>query len=295
MIGDDPLASAGAGAGGTAAERLHRLFEAAWAQRLDDAPEYATFFGVPGYGDRWSDLSPAAVAERRARAGAPLEALHSIDRSELDEADRLSWDVFEHQARSDAEAARFPNDHLLVVGPLGHPASEAAQTLAAMPTSTSGDLADVLERLRRLPALLDQACALLDEGLALGVTPPAVTLRDVPSSIAPTCPRRTTRAGARSSPACVTGWARPSTTTCWPRLRRSSLRTWTRRSSASSATSPRSTSRVPAAAPASGRSRRRRLVRGAGQDLHHHGPHAGRDPRARPSPRSTGSGGRWTR
>ena len=183
VIGSDPFAGARPEAGGTPAERLHRLFELAWEQRLDDAPEYATFFGVPGYGDRWSDLTPAAVAERRARAGAPLEVLRTVDRSELDDGDRLSWDVFEHQARSDAEAARFPNDHLLVVGPLGHPASEAAQTLAAMPMATSSDLTDVLERLRRLPALLDQAVALLDEALALGVTPPAVTLRDVPASI----------------------------------------------------------------------------------------------------------------
>lgn len=184
MTGGDPFAPARPGAGGTARERLHRLFDLAWAQRLDDAPEHATFFGIPGYGDRWSDLSPAAVAERRARAGAPLEVLRSIDRSALDGADQLSWDVFEQQAVSDADAARFPNDHLLVVGPLGHPAAEAAQTLAAMPTSTSADLADVLERLRRLPDLFDQASALLDEAIALGVTPPAVTLRDVPSSIA---------------------------------------------------------------------------------------------------------------
>ncbi len=184
MTGGDPFAGARPDAGGTAAERLHRLFDLAWAQRLDDAPEHATFFGIPGYGDRWSDLSPAAVARRRAQAGAPLELLRSIDRSELDDADQLSWDVFEQQAVSDADAARFPNDHLLVVGPLGHPAAEAAQTLAAMPMSTPADLADVLERLRRLPELLDQASALLDEALALGVTPPAVTLRNVPSSVA---------------------------------------------------------------------------------------------------------------
>lgn len=169
--------------GGTAPERLHRLFDVAWAQRLEDTPEYATFFGVPGYGDRWSDLSPAAVAERRKRAGVPLEALRTIDRDELDEADRLSYDVFEQQARSDVDGARFPNDHLLVVGPLGHPASAAAQTLAAMPMGTRADMDDVLARLRGLPAQLEQVTALLDEAVALGVTPPAVTLRDVPSSL----------------------------------------------------------------------------------------------------------------
>lgn len=170
-------------AGGSAAERLHRLFDLAWAQRLRDAPELATFLGIDGYGDRWSDLSPAAVADRRRRAGLPLDALHAVDRAELDPADQLSWDVFEHQSRADLEAAAHPNEHLGVVGPLGHPASEAAATLAAMPTGSPAQLDDVLSRLRGLPTLLDQATELLDEGLALGVTAPAVTLRDVPASV----------------------------------------------------------------------------------------------------------------
>lgn len=184
MAGEDAFAAARPEAEASASERLHRLFALAWDQRLDDVPELATFFGVPGHGDRWTDLSPAAVADRRERAGVPLEVLRAIDPDELDEVDELSWEVFEHQARSDAEAAAFPNDHLMVVGPLGHPASEVAQTLAAMPMGTTADLDDVLARLRAVPALLDQAGELLDEAVALGVTPPAVTLRDVPDSIA---------------------------------------------------------------------------------------------------------------
>lgn len=179
----DRFAPARPGSGGSSAERLHALFDAAWEQRLVDLPEYATFFGVPGYDDRWTDISPAAVADRRARAGIPLEVLHTIDRDDLAEADRLSWDVFEHQARSDADEAAFPNDHLAIIGPLGHPASEVAQTLAAMQLHTVAGQADVLARLRAAPALLDQAIELLVEGAALGATPPAVTLRDVPASL----------------------------------------------------------------------------------------------------------------
>jgi uncharacterized protein (DUF885 family) len=170
-------------AGGTAAERLQRLFDLAWAQRVEDAPELATFFGVEGHGDRWSDLSPEAVAARRARAGEPLAVLGTIDRAQLCPADQLSWDVFAHQARDEADLARHPNEHLGVVGPLGHPAAEVASTLAAMPLRTAAHLDDVLARLRAVPALLEQASALLDEGVALGVTPPAITLRDVPASV----------------------------------------------------------------------------------------------------------------
>ena len=197
MTDADPFGPARPAAGGTSAERLHRLFDLAWDQRLDDAPEWATFFGVPGHGDRWSDLSPEAVADRRARAGLPLDVVHTIDPDDLDEGDELSWRVFERQAASDAEAARFPNEHLGLVGPLGHPASEVAQILAAMPTRSSADIEDVLARLRGVPALLEQATALLDEAVALGVTPPAMTLRDVPASIAA---HRSANGDARRSP-----------------------------------------------------------------------------------------------
>lgn len=184
MTDPDPFAPARPAAGGTSAERLHRLFDLAWQQRLDDVPELATFFGVAGHGHRWSDLSPAAVAARRARASAPLEVLRTVDRHDLDAADRLSWDVFEHQARSDTEAAAFPNEHLALLGPLGHPASEVAQTLGAMPMRTEADRDDVLSRLRAVPELFDQAIELLHEAVSLGATPPAVTLRDVPASLA---------------------------------------------------------------------------------------------------------------
>lgn len=183
MTDVDPAAGAGADGVGTAAEKLHRLFDVTWEQRLEDQPELATFLGLGGHGDRWTDQSPAAVAARRARAGAPIAALGAIDRDDLDEADRLSYDVFEHQARSDADAARFPNDHLHLVGPLGHPASEAAMVLSAMPLGTGAEQADVLERLRALPARLEQASALLEEAVLLGAMPPAITLRDVPGSL----------------------------------------------------------------------------------------------------------------
>jgi uncharacterized protein (DUF885 family) len=58
-----------------------------------------------------------------------------------------------------------------------------AEIIAAMPMQSAADLADVLARLRAVPTLLEQAAALLDEGVAIGATPPAVTLRDVPASL----------------------------------------------------------------------------------------------------------------
>lgn len=51
------------------------------------------------------------------------------------------------------------------------------------PTSTVKDYEDRLARLRTVPKLIDQNITLLSEGLKLGVTPPKITLRKVPSQV----------------------------------------------------------------------------------------------------------------
>ena len=55
--------------------------------------------------------------------------------------------------------------------------------LAAMPARTVKDYENRLARLRAFPLLVDQTIALLAKGLAKGITPPRVTLRDVPGQI----------------------------------------------------------------------------------------------------------------
>jgi uncharacterized protein (DUF885 family) len=56
-------------------------------------------------------------------------------------------------------------------------------TIGAMPARTVKDYTDIIARLRALPTVVDQTIALLDSGLKLGVTPPRITLRDVPTQV----------------------------------------------------------------------------------------------------------------
>src|SRR2546428_745930 len=55
--------------------------------------------------------------------------------------------------------------------------------LAQMPTTSVQDYETILARLNGVPALVDQAIVLLGKGLEAGITPPRVTLRDVPDQI----------------------------------------------------------------------------------------------------------------
>ena len=164
------------------AERLQALFDLVWRHAMEERPDVATFVGWPGHDDRLPDLSLDAVARRRTEAGAPLRALATIDRDTLEPGDQLSYDVFSWQQRSEAEAARFPAEHLLL-SQLEGPQTDLGLLLGSMPTSTPAHLANLLARLEAVPILVEQTIALLDEGRARGVTPPQVALRDVPAQV----------------------------------------------------------------------------------------------------------------
>jgi uncharacterized protein (DUF885 family) len=161
---------------------LHDLFDRHWRHLMEDLPELATYTGWHEHHDRWTDMSADAVERRRREAGDALAALRTIDRDFLSDADKLSYDLFEAQERMAVDAARFPAE-LLPLDQLEGPQNDVPFLLSAMPTQTDAQLGDYLSRLRAIPAVLEQTCALMDRGLAAGLSVPAICLRDVPEQI----------------------------------------------------------------------------------------------------------------
>lgn len=162
-------------------ERLRRLMALDWERTMVESPEYATFVGYPGQNGRWTDRSLSAIRRRRRALADPLRAIRSIDRARLSERDRLNYDLFRRNAEEEVEGARFPEEYL-PINQMGGP-QYLADVIAVMPTRTTRDYVDILARLDSIPTVVDQTIALLDSGLAKGVTPPRVTLRDVPAQI----------------------------------------------------------------------------------------------------------------
>ena len=156
---------------------LHALFDEVWRQDLADRPETATYVGADGDHGRWTDHSLDAWERRRREAAEPLRRLRAIDRTALSEADQLSYDLFEWTMEARADAAAFPS-HLMPVSQMGGPQQRVASVLAMTRAPE-----DVLARLRAVPELVDQTIELLRAGAASGVTPPAITLRDIPAQI----------------------------------------------------------------------------------------------------------------
>ena len=172
-----------ASAGNEPAEkRLHQLFDLVWDYAMEESPEAATYYGEPGHDDRWTDYSRAAIDRRKAQAGEPLKVLASIGRDELSEADGLSYDLLEYDTRRAVEGTAFPGE-VLAISQMEGVQQDTAMLLGATPAETAEGVANVLARLRALPELVAQVRSLLEEGLKEGVTPPRITLRDLPDQV----------------------------------------------------------------------------------------------------------------
>jgi uncharacterized protein (DUF885 family) len=163
-------------------ERLHELFKVDWDYSMAESPETATYVGYPGYDTKWTDWSPTAIAERKQLADRPLKVLATINRAQLGPADQISYDIFKRQNEENVEGTRFPQE-LWQITQLSGVQQDAAQLLDVMPNASAAQLENQLARLRALPAQVDQVIALLEEGLRRGVTPPQITLRDVPQQV----------------------------------------------------------------------------------------------------------------
>ncbi len=163
-------------------ERINDLYQHQWDYAMLEYPEAATSLGVPGQNDRWTDSSLAAIQARKALAPKLLAAAESIDRGRLEPKDRVSYDLFLRGARAEVEGQKFPGE-LMAISQLGGIQQSVPGVLIQMPTKTVKDYEDILARLRGIPTLVDQDLALLEKGLASGVTPPKITLRDVPGQV----------------------------------------------------------------------------------------------------------------
>jgi uncharacterized protein (DUF885 family) len=163
-------------------ERLHRLLDLAWEDKLRQNPEFATNIGFPGYNDRWSDFSPAGIESRQALARERLKELLAIDRGRLTAEEQAYADLFRRRLEGQIEGFRFPGEQI-VLTQIGGVQLNVPRALALAPATSLHDYEDLLARLGSLPVLVDQDLSLLEKGLAAGITPPRSTLQGVPDQI----------------------------------------------------------------------------------------------------------------
>jgi uncharacterized protein (DUF885 family) len=164
------------------AARLHALFDEYWSTVKREFPEYATFLGDDRHDDRLTDLSPEAIARRKAYAHGLLARLHRFDARGFAGQDAVSLAVLESQLERRLRVDAFPRERLQV-SQIGGPQLDFALLVKSTPFRNRADYAHYLARLRALPAQLRQMEALMREGIATGWVLPAAAITRVPSQI----------------------------------------------------------------------------------------------------------------
>ena len=190
------LANDGAGDNRVQAEEVKKFrafLDEDWKRALVDQPEAATWLGFPGQNRRWRDNSPQGIELRKKHLRDSIAMLKTIRREELPEVEKLNYDLYARFLADIEEGTQYGDDAgggslLMPLNQRDGIQQSAAEILALMPHETVADYEDMLARLEALPVAVEQALALLQDGLKRGYTPPKITLRDVPKQVADLIP-----------------------------------------------------------------------------------------------------------
>ena len=163
-------------------ERFQALVDITYEYTLLSHPEFATFLGDPRGQDRWSDQSEAAIRQRQQDDKVLLAALRNIDREALSATGQFNYDLMFERQKQDIEGQQFPVE-FMPLNQMGGVQQDIARMMAIMRPKTAADYANMIARLEKVPQLVDQTIAWMRKGMQAGITPPAITLRDVPQQI----------------------------------------------------------------------------------------------------------------
>lgn len=163
-------------------EKVTALMDLYWDWQLDQYPELATWNGEQGDHGRWTDDSLSAIDARRDFERAVLAAAQTVGKTGLSAERSLDYALFLDDLELTVEGFAYPEE-LMPLNQMGGVQQDAASLLAAMPAHTRADFEALLSRLSGLSKVIDQHVTLMKKGLKRGITPPRITLRDVPGQV----------------------------------------------------------------------------------------------------------------
>jgi uncharacterized protein (DUF885 family) len=171
---------------------LAAFFERQFELRLKENPESATLLGVPGYDDKLTDYSRAAVALRKSEVRRAIAELRAFDPAKLDTQDRISREMMLFDLRLiDQENAFYgtlpfgaTGDGWLPVSSMHGPQQFFAYLARATPLRTARDYDNYVKRLEGMPAYLAQMTDQMRAGLKSGWVPPREAMQRVPAMFA---------------------------------------------------------------------------------------------------------------
>lgn len=166
---------------------LDQLYADYFAADLELDPLQATFLGQHQYDDQLANTLSAEYREQRAALEEEfLLMVQEIDPEPLSETARLSHAVFKRDRQMTLAGMEFPA-HLLPINQFYNMANRLAMLGAgesAQPFKTVTDYDNWASRMAQIPALLEQAQANMQEGVAEGITQPRILMERALTQIA---------------------------------------------------------------------------------------------------------------
>lgn len=172
----------GAETGLSDSERFEELIDMTYDYTMLSHPEFATLLGDPRGQDRWTDNSEESTRQREQDAKTLLAALENIDRDTLTSTEQINYDLLYDSQVREIEGQQFPNE-FMPLNQMGGVQQDIAQMMAITQPKNAADYANMIARLEKTPAVVEQTIAWMRKGMEAGITPPAITLRDVPQQI----------------------------------------------------------------------------------------------------------------
>ncbi|MGO1069435.1 DUF885 domain-containing protein [Lysobacter sp. CA199] len=170
----------------TKGEKLTRLYDQYWEEKLKLYPLLATAQGDHRYNDQLQNFASAAFRkQQREFVERWLKAVEQVGAQGLSAQDLLSYEIFVRNARIELESERFPT-WLQPVHQFNNFASTVAQLgsgAGSQPFKTAQDYRDWLARADRVPAVFDQLIANSREGVKRGVVQPKALMVKVQSQL----------------------------------------------------------------------------------------------------------------
>ncbi len=177
-----------------AEDALRAQLDEDWRYWMTQYPEFATAYGYPGQNMRWTDYSQPAIGARADYLKKSLDRLKEIDRAQLSAEQQVNYDLYRDLLDTAVKGLEFHNDAIPIKSVIPHnllmPVNQLEgiqqdipRAFAMMPAETREDYENIVLRLERVPALVDQTIAMMEQGLASKMTPPKITFRDVPDQV----------------------------------------------------------------------------------------------------------------
>jgi uncharacterized protein (DUF885 family) len=169
-------------AGGNESKRLQKIFDLQWNYVMVTFPEWATSVGFPGQDDRWSDGSFDGIARVEKEQLCALKLIKSIHRKSLSATDKVNYDLFLENIERQVEGSKYPDEYFQMTQ-LNGIHSNIADMFENIPAQNEKNYVNIITRLKGAGKVMDDSLAFLKEGFAKKITPPKVTLRDVPDQV----------------------------------------------------------------------------------------------------------------